>query len=94
MAQTVTNIKASQALRGQAVLVTLTADEAQDFMGSFSAGMLCTVQSSGQTGTIRRVDYNGVSFLVDPIQPNTTFASAGEGVYGYLAVSEGIDVDN
>lgn len=89
MSTNVTNRKASQSLPGTAVLVTLdSTDSAQ--LANFSKGMLCTNNSSGNTGTIYRVDYEGNSFLVNPIQPNTTFQSSG--TYGYLAVSETVIV--
>lgn len=87
MSTQVTNVKASQALRGQAVLVTVSAGE-QAQLANFSEGMLCTHDQSGKTGTIHRVDYKGISFLVNPIQPNTEF-----GVYGYLPVSAIVTVN-
>lgn len=86
---TVTNRKASQSLRGQAVLVTLDSTDAAQ-LSDFSEGMLCTNGSSGKTGTINKVDYYGTSFTVNPIQPDRDFASAS--TYGYLAVDETITV--
>lgn len=82
------NIKASQALRGQGVLVTLSAtDSAQ--LENFEKGMLCTHDQTGRKGTIHRVDYFGHSFSVNPIQPDREF-----GIYGYLAANQGITIDN
>lgn len=88
MATQITNIKASQALRGQAVIVTLAGDEVDELAG-FSEGMLCTHDQSGATGTINRVDYYGTSFSVNPIQPDKTF-----GIYGYLPVDATVTVEN
>lgn len=93
MATVVTNRKASQSLRGQAVIVTLDSTDAEN-LADFSEGMVCTVSSSSETGTIHSVDYPGNSFKVSPIQPNLTFQSTTGGVYGYLAVDETISVDN
>lgn len=78
----VTNRKASQALRGQSVLVTLNSTDAAQLV-NFSEGILCTNDGSGKIGTINRVDYFGNSFSVSPIQPNTDFSSVSP--YGYLA---------
>lgn len=87
MSTQITNRKASQSLKGQAVTVTLDAtDSAQ--LENFSEGMLCTHDQSGRTGTIHRVDYFGHSFLVNPIQPDKEF-----GIYGYLAASATVTVD-
>lgn len=88
MATQITNVKASQALRGQAVIVTLAGDQADELAG-FSEGMLCTHDQSGATGTINRVDYKGTSFSVNPIQPDRIF-----GIYGYLPVNATVTVDN
>lgn len=87
MSTQVTQRKASQALMGQSVLVTLNgADSAE--LENFSEGMLCTHDQSGRTGTINRVDYYGNSFSVNPIQPDREF-----GIYGYLAVNATVTVD-
>lgn len=87
MSTQVTNRKASQALRGTATLVTLDSTDAAE-LENFSTGMLCTHDQSGRTGTIHRVDYEGNSFLVSPIQPNTEF-----GIYGYLAAAATVTID-
>lgn len=71
------NIKASQALAGQGVLVTVN-PSAQPILADIAQGDAAS-SSTGQTGTVRRVDEKGRSFQVMPIQPNTAF-----GVYGYL----------
>ncbi len=87
MSTQITNRLASQALRGQGVLVTLDATDSAQLV-NFEQGMLCTHDQSGRTGTIDRVDYPGHSFLVSPIQPNTEF-----GIYGYLAASATVTVN-
>jgi len=86
MSVQITNRKASQALRGQAVLVTLDATDSAQLV-NFNQGMICTHDSTGKTGTINRVDYKGNSFSVNPIQPDKDF-----GIYGYLAVSDTVTV--
>lgn len=71
------NIRASQALPGQSVRVTVNPSAIpamQDIADEDAAS-----SSTGQTGVVRMVDYYGNSFQVMPIQPNTCF-----GVYGYL----------
>lgn len=87
MAIQVTNRKASQSLKGTAVLVTLDAtDSAQ--LENFSEGQLVTADATGRTGNIHSVDYPGHSFLVSPIQPDKEF-----GIYGYLAADATVTVD-
>ena len=71
------NVKASQALPGQGVLVTLN-PSAQTVLQDINDEDPAS-SSTGQTGVVRRVDKEGISFQVMPIQPNTAF-----GVYGYL----------
>jgi hypothetical protein len=90
MSQAVTNRKASQSLKGTAVLVTLDSTDSA-YLADFSEGMLCTVSSSSETGTINRVDSEGHSFSVTPIQPDKYFQSAPS-TYGYLAVGETVTV--
>lgn len=87
MSTQVTNIKASQSLKGQAVLVTLSGSESAE-LANFSQGMLVTADATGRTGTIHRVDTYGHSFLVNPIQPDKEF-----GIYGYLAANATVTVD-
>lgn len=71
------NIKASQALRGQAARVTVNPSAVPIFADMEQGDPASS--STGQTGTVRRIDLKGNSFQVMPIQPNTAF-----GVYGYL----------
>ncbi len=86
MAIQVTNRRASQSLQGTAITVTLdSTDSAQ--LANFSQGDLVTNDGNNKTGTINRVDYEGNSFSVNPIQPDKDF-----GQYGYLAVSQTVTV--
>lgn len=82
----VTNQKASQSLMGTSVLVTLDETDAAQ-LANFSQGDLVTNDGNNKTGLIHRVDYEGVSFLVNPIQPDKDF-----GQYGYLAASQTVTV--
>ncbi len=84
-----TNRKASQALNGQAVIVTLDSTDAAS-LTLLSKGQLATNNSSGKTGTVYSVDTFGSSFKISPIQPDKNFESSG--TYGYLAVSETVIV--
>lgn len=86
--QQVTNTKNSQALAGEAVLVTVSGADAA-YLANFSEGDLVTADTSGKTGLISRVDYEGNSFKVSPIQPNMSFNS---GVYGYLAANQTVTI--
>lgn len=84
----ITNRKSSQALKGQAVLVTLNNADA-GALSLFSEGNLATADTSGKTGTINRVDYEGTTFWVIPIQMDRSFDS---GVYGYLASGQTVTI--
>ena len=84
MSITVTNQVASQALRGQAVKVTLSGADVVSYLGDLELRELCTVDSTGETGTIISIDGKGNSFKVSPIEPDNTFSSGG----GYLAAGE------
>lgn len=75
----VTNIKASQALRGQGVTVTVATSEIPA-MREFTVGEI--VNTGSVLGTIYSVDYYGNSFKVIPIQPNLTYSDTR----GYLDV--------
>lgn len=86
MSTNYTNRKASQALRGEAVLVTLDGTDSAN-LDLLSEGQICFANTAGVYGTINRVDYYGNSFSVKPVQPNKEF-----GVYGYLAVNETVNV--
>lgn len=83
-----TNRKASQALRGQAVKVTLDSSATINYLSQVTKGQACVVSGTNKTGTVYRVDYKGNSFLVRPKDDNDTFNSTG----GYLAVGATVTV--
>lgn len=78
----VTNRKASQALRGEDVVVTLNSAE-QLNLASLLPGQACSISGVAVYGTVSRVDLYGISFEVSPLQPNFDFASPSQP--GYLA---------
>ena len=84
-----TNRKASQALKGQAVIVSLDGTDSNS-IPLLAKGQLATNNSSGKTGTVGFIDVYGHSFQVVPIQEDRDFSSAS--TYGYLAVSETVVV--
>lgn len=84
------NIKASQALRGE--VVTVTMDPTVDgYPEPTWLNSLVTADSSGKAGIITRVDKFGVSFEITPIQPDKRFDS--EGTPGILSADETIIFD-
>ena len=83
----VTNQKASQALRGEDVVVTLDVTD-QANLSSILPGQECSISGVAVYGTIARVDSYGISFEVSPLQPNLDFASPTKP--GFLAASETI----
>lgn len=83
----VTNRKASQALRGEDVVVTLDATD-QANLSSILPGQACSISGVAVYGTVARVDSYGISFEVSPLQPNLDFASTTKP--GFLAASETI----
>lgn len=87
MALVFTNQVGSQALRGQAVKVTLS-KEAQVYLSQITKGQAVTTSGSSDTGTVYRVDYKGNSFLVKPLTNESTFSSTG----GLLAAGATITV--
>lgn len=83
----VTNRKESQALRGEAVVVTLDATDSEN-LSSLSEGLACVNDTSNAAGTISRVDYFGSSFRISPDMPSENFATES----GYLADDETITI--
>jgi len=83
----VTNEKASQALRGQDVIVTLGTSD-QSNLSSIIPGQSCSISGVAVYGTISKVDSYGISFEVSPLQPNLNFGSPS--TPGYLDASETI----
>lgn len=90
MSTNFTNQKASQSLRGQAVIVSLNAADSAN-IPLLREGQLATNNSSGKTGTVTRIDVYGHSFKVKPIQPDRDFSSAS--TYGYLAINETVVIN-
>jgi hypothetical protein len=88
--QNFTNQKDSQALRGEAVLVTLNGSDSANLY-KLQVGQLATNTGNSKTGTIAKVDVYGHSFLINPIQPDKRFDSAPT-VYGILSATETIQV--
>ncbi len=88
MALVFINQKASQALRGGGVRVTLDSSASITYLSGVIKGQLCTVSGTNKTGTVYKVDYKGHSFLVRPITDNDTFNSTA----GYLAVGATVTV--
>jgi len=84
----VTNIKPSQALHGQAVLVTLSSAESASALPNIQEGMLCEIISNGNLGIVNRVDFYGRSFEVVPLQLNFSFESEP----GYLDSGVSINI--
>lgn len=82
-----TNQVASQALRGEDVIVTLSSAQ-QSNLASLQLGQACQISGLAVYGTVSRVDSYGTTFEVAPIQPDKAFASTP----GYLAASQTVIV--
>lgn len=74
-----TNTIASQALRGQDAMVTLTQTQ-QSKLASLAVGNKVTVSSSANIGTVSEIDLNGYVFWVKPAQPSGRFDSVQPGI--------------
>jgi len=83
----ITNQEASQALRGEDVIVTLSA-AAQSNLSIIQPGQSCSISGVPVYGLVSSVDSYGISFEVSPLQPNLDFASPS--TPGYLAANETI----
>ena len=86
MSTTVTNRKASQAYRGESVIVTLNAAD-HAVLSTLVLGTVCTCNQSSKTGTISFIDKYGLSFKITPISPDKRFDGATKGI---LSVSDTI----
>jgi hypothetical protein len=85
-----TNIRASQALRGEVITVTL--DPSTDgYPDSGWLNNLVTVDSSGKKGIVSNIDRFGVTFQVTPIQPDRRFDT--DSTPGILSAGEQIIFD-
>jgi hypothetical protein len=80
---TVTNRKASQALPGQSVTVTLDNTDSA-VLDEIIVGRQCTI-AGGKIGYVDRVDLYGHSFSIAPDMPQNGFHT--QNTPGYLAVS-------
>ena len=90
MPVSVTNIKSSQALRGQSVKITL--DKSEIFILQYLyLGQIVEISSSSVLGYIHSIDLYGYSFDVTPIQPDFSLDSLT--TPGYLDEGEIIYVD-
>lgn len=74
MAQ-VTNTKASPALRGQNVVVTLTGAETLSKLSAITIGQQATIDSSGYVGYVSSIDTYGYSFKIAPKIPTGNLSS-------------------
>lgn len=91
MAIPLNNTKSSQALRGQNVKITLSAEDAATYLNTLYVGMECVDDATEEfLGFIYSIDYNGNSFEVAPIQPDKTFQDGQKN--GYFNVSSTVAV--
>ncbi len=86
----VTNTTVAPALNGQAVKCTLSGAEAITYLSTIVAGQACTLSSSGKTGTVYSVDYDGLSFLIRPATDTARFDSST--TPGQLAVNDTVSI--
>jgi hypothetical protein len=86
-----TNLVASQALRGQSAKVTLSLEEFSTFLGNPLAQIGTVMYTDGIYGTIGSIDSFGNSFEIVPIQPNLTFSSPD--LPGYLKEGANVQFD-
>ena len=91
MALQCTNQVASQALRGQAVKVSLNQTETVADLPLITVGMTAGVVSSGFSGKVCKVDSLGTSFWITPNSPAGNLSSAS--TPGVLAANELINID-
>lgn len=82
MAISIVNQKSSQALRGEDVVVTLSA-AAQSNLASIPVGTEAYISGTSIYGEVARVDVFGTSLEVSPLQPNLDFASPTHPGYLY-----------
>lgn len=90
MAINCTNIRASQAIRGEGAIVTLSAAESLSVLPTLAVGDKCTISSNSKIGYISFIDTYGHSFIAIPESPAKRFDSTTNGL---LAINELITVD-
>jgi hypothetical protein len=74
------NIKASQALRGEAAIVTLSGAEAISVFPLLAEGQECLIESSNKTAYIYSIDRLGTSFKISPVTMNDMADSDTPGI--------------
>ena len=82
MSISLVNQKASQALRGEDVVVTLASGD----LSNLANIPVCTeayISGTSVYGSVARVDTYGISLEVSPLQPNLSFASPNNPGYLY-----------
>lgn len=84
-----TNTKSSQALRGEAVTVTVSGAEALSKLPQIAEGYKATMGSTANVGYVSSVDTYGQSFKVTPANPDQRFESVEK---GYLSSGELITI--
>lgn len=89
MAVNITNTKASQALRGQAAIITLSGAQAISVFPLLQVGQSCLIESSNKTVFIESIDRLGISLKVSPRTMNDR---ADSNTSGILKVNELITV--
>jgi hypothetical protein len=62
-----TNIKASQAIRGEASIVTVSGAESISVFPLLEEGQSCVIESSNKTAYIYSIDRLGTSFKISPV---------------------------
>jgi hypothetical protein len=86
-----TNQVASQALRGEDVIVSLDSTDTAK-LSSISVGQQASISATSIYGVVSEIDSYGHSFQVTPIQPNFAFASPSQA--GYLKATETVVVSS
>lgn len=86
----VTATIASQTLRGQDAIIHLGTSDIATNLPLIEVGQACEIDSSGNTGTVSRVDSFGSSFQITPTMPNGDLSS--DGTAGILEADETITI--
>lgn len=82
MSISLVNQKASQALRGEDVVVTLASGDLSN-LANIPVGTEAYISGTSVYGSVARVDTYGTSLKVSPLAPNKTFASPSNPGYLY-----------
>lgn len=80
----------SSALRGQDAIIHLNNGDQLNTLPTLTVGQSCEVDSSGATGLISSIDYNGNSFHITPTMPSGNLASSS--TPGVLSSGETITI--